>query len=427
VTPHICCSYKHYNIKISVGVWREPLLSQRKPAEPRLPSASEVFNKNKSFPKFSAFDFYFLKYALENICQNMHITNSNGTHLNERMRNKSLIDDLLKMSFKNPAIGFVMSIIFTVIGFFLKHRSAPTDLKPSAIMLLPTYNFLGTLLYFLALLIFIVSAVGFIRSLATRAFNKDTVTASPPPKSRIRNFKTKEEYFKWKESQLKKSSNANQVDSLNESARDDLESVEEKKGIDLSIETLKKIEWYSFEILCKLYYENIGYTVFKTKAGADGGMDLLLYESDSELPCALIQCKSRTHRDIGISYMRELLGVMTSENVNKGIFITNSSFTREAFEFAKSHQIEAIDVSTLWMMLDGLVADKKSNLIHFLESSDFTTPTCPNCEVKLEERIAKKGKDIGQKFWGCKNYPRCRYTFPMNKPDGQQANSADAE
>jgi len=116
--------------------------------------------------------------------------------------------------------------------------------------------------------------------------------------------------------------------------------------------------------------------------------------------------------------MRELLGVMTSENVNKGILITNSGFRREAFQFAKAHQIEAIDVSTLWMMVDGLDANKKLNLVHFLESSDFTTPTCPNCEVKLVEKIAKKGKDIGQKFWGCENYPTCRYRLPMNKSEG---------
>ena len=33
--------------------------------------------------------------------------------------------------------------------------------------------------------------------------------------------------------------------------------------------------------------------------------------------------------------------------------------------------------------------------------------------MKLVERIAKKGKSIGQTFWGCKNYPRCRYKLHM--------------
>jgi restriction system protein len=208
---------------------------------------------------------------------------------------------------------------------------------------------------------------------------------------------------------------------------DDIESGEIKENIDFSIETLKKIEWYSFEVFCKIYYENIGYRVLKTKAGADGGVDLFLYQDGSEVPFALVQCKSRRNKEIGISYVRELLGVMTAQNVNKGILVTNSGFTKEAFEFANAHQIEPVDVSTLWMMVDELEAVKKAKLLSFLESTDFTTPTCPNCEVKLVERIQKNGKNIGQKFWGCVNFPRCRYTLQMAKAEGEQANPVDVE
>lgn len=167
-------------------------------------------------------------------------------------------------------------------------------------------------------------------------------------------------------------------------------------------------------MFCKIYYESVGYRVTKTKAGADGGKDLLLYENDSELPCALVQCKSRAHRDIGVNYVRELLGVMTSEKVNKGVLITNSRFTREAIEFAKIHPIELINIYKLSSLVHELGVEKRLKLVEFLESTDFTTPTCPNCEVKLVERIRKKGKDIGQKFWGCKNYPKCHYKLPMN-------------
>jgi len=194
----------------------------------------------------------------------------------------------------------------------------------------------------------------------------------------------------------------------------------EDNKVDLSIETLKRIEWYSFELLCKIYYESIGFRVVKTKAGADGGIDLLLYISNTEKPFAIVQCKARTYRDIGVNYARELLGVMTSEKVGKGILITNSGFTKEAYDFANNHQIELIDVSILSEMLANLDEDKKQLLIDFLKSFDFTTPTCPNCEVKLVERTTKKGKDIGQKFWGCMNYPKCRYKLPMHENVGRQ-------
>jgi hypothetical protein len=39
-----------------------------------------------------------------------------------------------------------------------------------------------------------------------------------------------------------------------------------------------------------------------------------------------------------------------------------------------------------------------------------SSTTCPKCGGSLLERTAHTGKGTGQKFLGCKNYPRCRYT-----------------
>jgi restriction system protein len=193
-----------------------------------------------------------------------------------------------------------------------------------------------------------------------------------------------------------------------------LEFHDKREQINLSVETLKQIEWYSFELFCKIYYENIGYTVSKTKAGADGGTDLILYQANSASPYALVQCKARGYKDIGVNYVRELLGVMTSEKVAKGILITNACFTNAAIEFSNRNAIEAIDLYKLSYYVNELEAGKRLKLVRFLERTDYTTPTCPNCEVKLVERIAKSGKAMGQSFWGCKNYPRCRYIMQMN-------------
>lgn len=37
---------------------------------------------------------------------------------------------------------------------------------------------------------------------------------------------------------------------------------------------------------------------------------------------------------------------------------------------------------------------------------------CPNCNAAMSLRTAKKGKNPGSKFWGCKKYPRCKGTRP---------------
>lgn len=36
---------------------------------------------------------------------------------------------------------------------------------------------------------------------------------------------------------------------------------------------------------------------------------------------------------------------------------------------------------------------------------------CPRCGGELVQRTAKKGKNVGNKFWGCKNFPNCDYTL----------------
>ena len=43
-----------------------------------------------------------------------------------------------------------------------------------------------------------------------------------------------------------------------------------------------------------------------------------------------------------------------------------------------------------------------------IEMAANNPPTCPNCGAIMVLRTAKKGKNIGEKFWGCPNYPKCK-------------------
>jgi ssDNA-binding Zn-finger/Zn-ribbon topoisomerase 1 len=36
---------------------------------------------------------------------------------------------------------------------------------------------------------------------------------------------------------------------------------------------------------------------------------------------------------------------------------------------------------------------------------------CPKCESPMVLRTARKGAKAGQEFWGCSNYPKCRYVL----------------
>ena len=39
-------------------------------------------------------------------------------------------------------------------------------------------------------------------------------------------------------------------------------------------------------------------------------------------------------------------------------------------------------------------------------------PLCPKCEIPMDLRLAKKGRNAGKEFWGCTNFPKCRETLP---------------
>lgn len=41
-------------------------------------------------------------------------------------------------------------------------------------------------------------------------------------------------------------------------------------------------------------------------------------------------------------------------------------------------------------------------------------PFCPKCRTPMTRRTARKGRQKGDDFWGCKNYPNCRECLPIS-------------
>ena len=108
--------------------------------------------------------------------------------------------------------------------------------------------------------------------------------------------------------------------------------------------------------------------------------------------------------------IRELFGVMASERIGTGIFMTSGGFTAEAKEWAKG-KINLIDGQKFIGHIKKLSEENQQKLLDITLQGDYKTPTCPQCDVKLTLRESKKGRSEGGKFWGCVNYPRCKQTL----------------
>lgn len=69
----------------------------------------------------------------------------------------------------------------------------------------------------------------------------------------------------------------------------------------------------------------------------------------------------------------------------------------------------AIFESLLIDQKQGQLFKKIDHFIH-VKTNNQNSLQCPKCNAVLVERTAKNGKYAGKKFFGCSNYPRCRYT-----------------
>lgn len=179
-----------------------------------------------------------------------------------------------------------------------------------------------------------------------------------------------------------------------------------------ALEFLQSIEWKRFEELAAAYYEEKGMRAEATPLGADGGIDIKLFQEDTDTPTAIVQCKAWGVRPVGVKEMREFFGVMNHEKIGKGFYMTSGSFTPQAMAFARENGIAPITGEMLLMMLERLPETSSKKLLTLAAAGDYTTPTCPSCGIKMIKRSGRRGE-----FWGCKSFPKCRQRLYLKKTE----------
>jgi hypothetical protein len=178
-------------------------------------------------------------------------------------------------------------------------------------------------------------------------------------------------------------------------------------------ELLDSLEWRRFEQLVTWYFQRTGFRAERSRIGADGGVDILLFRQNEERPFAYVQCKAWHTYDVGVKPVRELFGVMAAEKISTGYFVTTGCFTSEALEFAQGKPLKLVTGDYLLERLNSLAEAARSELLHDATYGDYATPTCPRCDVKMVLRHGPTGD-----FWGCPNFrlrwpKRCKQTFKL--------------
>jgi tetratricopeptide (TPR) repeat protein len=130
--------------------------------------------------------------------------------------------------------------------------------------------------------------------------------------------------------------------------------------------------------------KKMGFDAEMTKSSGDGGIDIIAHKHDDIVGGKyIIQCKNWLEPPI-----RDLYGVVISENANKGILITQSSFTSQALEFAKGKHLELINGERISQLF------KKHGLTDVLASEQAEVNQDESMISDLKLQLSKSPQNI---------------------------------
>lgn len=170
---------------------------------------------------------------------------------------------------------------------------------------------------------------------------------------------------------------------------------------------LAKLEWKRFEELVALYYIKTGVVAVRTKTGPDSPVHLKISWKGEAKPFACVQCHANPPGLIRSEPLQALALALASAEIRRGYVVTNGKFNVEARDLAEEKHFTLLPGDILLEKLNALPTAARIELMQEMTKGDYTTPTCPKCDVKMV-RSASEG-------WRCANYPKCEVVLPARK------------
>ncbi|KOP64379.1 hypothetical protein AMS62_03220 [Bacillus sp. FJAT-18019] len=123
---------------------------------------------------------------------------------------------------------------------------------------------------------------------------------------------------------------------------------------------IDKMDGVQFERYLGHLFRFQGYKVEVTKAAGDFGADLVIIKDGKKI---VVQAK-RYKKNVGLKAVQEVQGARAHYGATDAWVVTNSNYTQQAYELAKSNGVRLIDreelVEMLLVMKEKLDASKKS-------------------------------------------------------------------
>lgn len=102
-----------------------------------------------------------------------------------------------------------------------------------------------------------------------------------------------------------------------------------------SLEYWTNLSGHEFEDACASVFRKMGYEATVSKAGGDGGIDIVLVRGEERIA---VQCKAHKN-PVSPSVARDLFGTMLHFGYEKGMLISTNGFTSGVYDFVKNKPI----------------------------------------------------------------------------------------
>jgi restriction system protein len=196
------------------------------------------------------------------------------------------------------------------------------------------------------------------------------------------------------------------------------------------------MRWREFEDLIGRAFEQQGFHMNEPgAAGSDPSIDLLMRK---ERQTYLVHCKAWRSAKAGIETVEAARAAMRVRGAVGGFVLSSGRFSREAATAASGYSIRLVDGPALQaLLLQGRVQAARAERAQAGGPETVPAPLdlpvpvsvpasaaaplkaggsgelalpCPLCGAGMKKRMAKRGVNAGQYFWGCVQHPECRGT-----------------
>jgi len=169
------------------------------------------------------------------------------------------------------------------------------------------------------------------------------------------------QFIEFRNLRKEKGEEVKEEENLTQTPQELLEYGYQRIKKDLASELLNLVKKSSPRFFEKLVVDlliQMGYGGSLTDAGkaigqsGDGGIDGIIKEDKLGLDIIYTQAK-RWENVVGSKEVRNFVGSLAGQKANKGVFITTSSFTRDALDYVKTipHKVILIDGETLAQLM----------------------------------------------------------------------------